>query len=116
MVTMPRMEKAPMEALSPIEIEELLKRATVHLNPYQQKAFVTIASKMIQRFEVNRFRSTTPISFAEIIVQALNNFATAASEVARGNVQRALSSAADAANLLALRLTQEPDPNATKPQ
>jgi len=105
-----------MDALNPIEIEELLKRASVHLNPYQQKAFVVLATKMIQRFEVNRFRSATPISYAEIIVQSLSNFSTAASEASRGNAQRALASAADAANLLALRLTQEPDENAEKSQ
>jgi len=105
-----------MEALNPIEIEELLKRSVVHLNPYQQKAFVVMAAKMIQRFEVNRFRSTTPISYAEIIVQALSNFSTAASEASRGNAQRALASAADAANLLAMRLTHEPGDDTQKPQ
>lgn len=103
-----------MKALSPTEIEEALSRVVTHLNPYQQKAFVTIATMMIRRFEVNRFRSNKPMGYAEIILAALSNFATAASEASRGNTEMALGSAADAANLLALRLTQEPDAQDTE--
>lgn len=94
-------------ALSPIEMEAALVRVSAHLNDYQRRAFVTLAERMIHRFEVNRWRSQTPISYSEIIVQALANFARAASEATTGDMDRALSCAADAANLLALRLTQE---------
>lgn len=97
------------DAPTPIDIENGLGRLVVHLNPYQQNAFVALATQMIHRFEVNRFRSKMKLSYGDTVIQALSNFASAASDATTGNPQKALSHAADAANLLALRLTCEED-------
>jgi len=99
------MKKLAEGALNPVEIENELRRLVVHLVPYQQEAFVALAACMIRRFEVSRWRAKMKLTYSDIILQALSNFAAAANEARSGSTQKAMESAADAANLLALRLT-----------